>query len=405
MDTYPVYFFAASSPFIKYAVEFSENDQKIVNHLVENPIDDRFSNKSVEEDPLEQLEKFQTRVRNQNMLNLSIFDESHTNMPLKEYIRKWSNWVIDFHWIFTLKYFIEFLPTNKLLFFIKNYPSLDNFILHWMWWSYSLNKDLERFTKDPFRAIGSMPWLTYDVCQRDIDKQPKTSLELSSQKSRDSKSCALDQKLEVKSQNDSKKVLKQPSKFFQYNEFTIKTIGSILFQEEPNGIERSNFNLNNPKKLTRSQSYSNGHDIIETNVSDSFDLDKEQPPAAEIQLQDFKQTYDYLKTQTVEINKTSEEHGSPLSETTGQPRLRSKSLNNQSILNSLDCESPLVDNKENVYEDSIFNNDELDKTIVYFEMGCCDKEEISKKSSQTPPNPCDDLEKTEKLNECEKITG
>ena len=403
MDTYPVYFFAASSPFIKYAVEFTENDQKIVNHLVENPIDDRFSNKSVEEDPLEQLEKFQARVRNQNMLNLSIFDETHTNMPLKEYIRKWSNWVIDFHWIFTLKYFIEFLPTNKLLFFIKNYPSLDNFILHWMWWSYSLNKDLERFTKDPFRAIGSMPWLTYDVCHRDVDKQPKPAHELSSQKTRDTKQSASNQRVEANNETGSKKGLKQPSKFFQYNEFTIKTIGSILFQEEPSSNQKNNFNSNNPKKLTRSHSYSNEHGILEANT---HGLDKEQPRAVEIQPQDFKQTCDYLKTQMVEMNSKLEEFSSPSStESTGQFRLRSKSLNNQCFINSLNEESPLIDTKENGYDDSIFKDDELDKTIVYFEMGCCDKDEISKKSSQSLLNTSNNLEDTALPNECEQISG
>ena len=397
MDTYPVYFFAASSPFIKYSVEFTEHDERIVNHLVENPIDDRFSNKSVEEDPLEQLEKFQARVRNQNMLNLSIFDETHTNMPLKEYIRKWSNWVIDFHWIFTLKYFIEFLPTNKLLFFIKNYPSLDNFILHWMWWSYSLNKDLERFTKDPFRAIGSMPWLTYDVCHRDINKNAKPAPVSSCQKARDTKESVSTQKIDTEIENDSKKVPKQPSKFFQYNEFTIKTIGSILFQEAPpnnnSSIEKANFNLNNRKKLPRSHSYSNGEEnLVET-------VGAEVQPSVD-ESQDFKQTCGYLRTQLAETNKKLESHTSPTAEPTGQPRLRSKSLNNQCSVNSLNCELAFIDANK---DDSIFKEDELDKTIVYFDMGCCDKEEILKKSNQSPLNPCSNSEKAAESNDCCKV--
>ena len=255
LDTYPVYFFAASSPFVKYAVSFNETDRRIVQNLVDSPIDDRFNIDSVDEDPLEQLEKFQAKTRHLKEPNLTVFDEAHANMPLKEYIRKWSNWVIDFHWIFTLKYFIEFLPTNKLHFFIKNYPSLDNFILHWMWWSYSLNKDLERFTKDSFRAIGSMPWLCFDVTNEQRDKcldntashyqQTTQSLSTSDEKkpatAQQARQLQLEKAYEQKlmrhinqlaHENSQQLVPKQPSKFFQYNEFTIKTICSLLFKSE-----------------------------------------------------------------------------------------------------------------------------------------------------------------------------
>jgi hypothetical protein len=294
---------------------------------------------------LEQLEKYQAKARSEKSPNLNVFDEAHANMPLKEYIRKWSNWIIDFHWIFTLKYFIEFLPTNKLHFFIKNYPSLDNFILNWMWWSYSLNKDLECFTKDPFRAIGSMPWLSFDlnnsnkssnIFEKDprfilnnnfphqnikhfrvdsnlttnknnyydnkyllnedeeleeniqINRLNKTQLENNNQEKKYTK-----KNIDILETNETNidtfnhlknldkmsipNVPKQPSKFFQYNEFTIKTICSLLFKNENNkkfyekkainkfiNETRDIYDANNImqlKRITRSNSCSNADDI------------------------------------------------------------------------------------------------------------------------------------------------
>lgn len=94
-------------------------------------------------------------------------------MTLKNYIRKWSNWVIDIDWIFVLKFLVDILPSDKLYMFIKHYPILDNFLLNWMWWSYTLNRDLEAFTHDPFRGIGSMPWLVNDINNNSANKTDK----------------------------------------------------------------------------------------------------------------------------------------------------------------------------------------------------------------------------------------
>lgn len=223
-----------------------------------------------------------------NPMNLCVFEEAHLGMPLKEYIRKWSNWVIDFHWIFTLKYFIDFLPTNKLLFFIKNYPSLDNFILHWMWWSYTLNKDLERLTKDPFRAVGTIPWLIFDIKNENHAKIPIISDKKNGSINKKNQEASLDiikdvdKSYELKDgvkfdQNtnkfgklSSKPKEKQPSKFFQYNEVTINTICSLLFEKDQNNdkqfydkktttkyLKDKSFR----KKLIRSFSYSSTDDI------------------------------------------------------------------------------------------------------------------------------------------------
>lgn len=191
-------------------------------------------------------------------------------MTLKNYIRKWSNWVIDFHWIFVLKYLLEALPTEKLYFFIKHYPILDNFILNWMWWSYTLNRDLEVFTKDPFRGIGSMPWLINDInnnSTKKVDnnnsqtkinstnnvngstvihenKKDKNESELNSNR----KECENNQDLidsnsnEKKSQpEENQKKPNQPSKFFQFNEYTIRTIGNLFLK---NSDELDKFEVN-----------------------------------------------------------------------------------------------------------------------------------------------------------------
>jgi hypothetical protein len=165
LDTYPIYYFAASSPFVKYPTEMNKSDEILISAIIDKPIDERANNHLFQQDPLEQMERFMANER-KNDLTPPLFHESHSSMPLKEYVRKSSNWVLDFHWIFTLNYFIDLLPANKLYYFIKNYPSLDNFILYWMWWSYSLNKELERIVKDPFRCVGSMPWLELEADQQ-----------------------------------------------------------------------------------------------------------------------------------------------------------------------------------------------------------------------------------------------
>ena len=230
-------------------------------------------------------------------MNLSVFEEAHSGIPLKEYIRKWSNWVIDFHWIFTLEYFIDFLPTNKLLFFIKNYPSLDNFILHWMWWSYTLSKDLERFTKDPFRAIGSTPWLCFDI-NTDNDNESPVILSIKNDTKIEDKTLNTTKELELNEENQEKvdqnienlvdisfeSKEKQSSMFFQYNEFTIKTICSLLFNKGNNDVKQNcdkkkitkylNEILSRhcfSRKLTRSISCSNLDDIKSQMKSENRD--------------------------------------------------------------------------------------------------------------------------------------
>jgi hypothetical protein len=172
---YPIYYFAASSPFVKYPIAMSSSDERLINAMIDKPIDERTGTRLFKQDPLEQIERYMANMARRfsdddlgssssgSSNNIgSIFRETHSSMPLKEYVRKWSNWVLDFHWIFTLNYFIDLLPANKLYYFIKNYPSLDNFILYWMWWSYSLSKEVERVVQDPFRSVGSMPWLELD---------------------------------------------------------------------------------------------------------------------------------------------------------------------------------------------------------------------------------------------------
>jgi len=292
-------------------------------------------------------------------------------MPLKEYIRKWSNWVIDFHWIFTLKYFIEFLPTNKLHFFIKNYPSLDNFILHWMWWSYSLNKDLERFTKDPFRAIGSMPWLTYDVCDRDIDKNEIKETETKAKTNKILSPKEVDVQIKGKIQT-------QPSKFFQYNEFTIKTIGTLLFQDENSKSKfEDSTNVVN-KNLSRSISYSNVDNIQEQLQSHTSYVTNQASL-------NFKDTCNYLKAQMTEMSAKIENLNlSP--ESLNQNRIRSKSHSGQTFIN--DVNSYTLDNSVPNDDDNVFKDEELDKTIVYFEMGFCDKDEIEASQKEQNSDKC-----------------
>ena len=280
----PVYFFAGSSPFVKYAVDLNQKDEKLVSYLIENPLDDNFKEEDIEQDPLDNLEKYQTKIKNENDLKtMSQFTEAHAAMPLKKYIRRWSNWVIDLHWLFTLKYFMESLPSAKLYYFIKNYPILDNFILHWMWWSYSLNKDIEIFTKDAFRAIGSMPWLVNDVKKLAEKTKKLNNRKAKKQRQTPSKKKAQAHNLD-KEKNSARKdethlIPKQPSKFFQYNEMTMKTIDSILFQNENDNLKKfeqlinaetkfhniKNSNLNS-KKSNRSNS-SNDVTIIDPELN------------------------------------------------------------------------------------------------------------------------------------------
>lgn len=161
----------------------NETDKKIIDHLVEKPIEDVFRTETPRQDPLEMLEKFQAKLRqetqDQNKLFSEIFNPAQmNNVGFKKYIRRWSNWVIDFNWIYSLKFFLENLHESKMFYLIKNYPILDNYVLHWMWWSYSLNKDMEFYTKDAFRGVGSMPWLIHD----DINNNNKKKKNLNKKK-------------------------------------------------------------------------------------------------------------------------------------------------------------------------------------------------------------------------------
>ena len=213
-----------------------------------------------------------------------MFSKAHAEMPLKMYIKKWSNWVVDLHWLFTLKYFMESLPSAKLYYFIKNYPILDNFILHWMWWSYSLNKDIEIFTEDAFRAIGTMPWLMNDIkigesaqskvkiddkkkmknknSPKKSKKTMKTTEKKSSKKGEKNKNQT---KLEPKNEEQ---IPEQPSKFFQYNEITMKTIGSILFQNENENLKKfDQFKINPKNKLLQLKKSILNHNITKRSNS------------------------------------------------------------------------------------------------------------------------------------------
>ena len=306
---------------------FTEKDEEMVEYLVNKPIDDKFCRETSEQDPLELLQNFQEKSRLEKEPNLTIFEEAHPSIPLKEYIRKWCSWVIDFHWLFTLKYFIELLPTNKLYYFIKNYPSLDNFVLHWMWWSYLLNKDLERFTKDPFRGIGSTPWLNDDIGTKNQDK-PKERV--------DEKPTA------STSQKSARAIQKQPSKFFQYDELTIKTIGSILFQSENN---KNSININNSSTSRRNS--------------------KKRANFLKISVK----THDFIDNAINEFNMI--EDNSNKSET----------------------------NTETKIVDDLSTNDDMDKTVVHFDLG--PKEEAENEvSSSKETNPAIDLKTyiEEKLN-------
>ncbi len=157
---------------------------------MEQPLDAKFNPDRVEQDPLDDLERHQATLKNESLFSgvnnfyqyqappiipPTRYDESmslvsNEALQLKRFMRRWSSWIVDFHWVYTLKYLIETLPTNKLAHFLKSYPILDNFIVHWMWWSYLLSKDLEVLTKDVFSGIGSMPWLVNDVRN---DKPPQ----------------------------------------------------------------------------------------------------------------------------------------------------------------------------------------------------------------------------------------
>jgi hypothetical protein len=149
----------------------NEKDKKVIKALVNMPLDSKYTTEKIDQDPVDELEKYQIKLKPEAFLNPIIpprYNENLTqvnnsSVQLKKYIRRLSNWIVDFHWIFTLKFLVETLPTNKLYQFIKTYPILDNFILQWMWWSYMLNKDLEILTKDQFSGCGSMPWLCTDV--------------------------------------------------------------------------------------------------------------------------------------------------------------------------------------------------------------------------------------------------
>jgi hypothetical protein len=178
-------------------------DEKLISYLVEQPLDVNFKPEHVDEDPLDQLEKFQAKIKNENDVEqLALFMNAHAEMPLKRYIRRWSNWVVDLHWLFTLQYFMESLPSAKLYYFIKNYPILDNFILHWMWWSYSLNKDIEIFTKDSFRAVGTMPWLVNDI---NLSEESLTKVEVSVNKKKKKKSTSVKRKKNTEGQKLKKR--------------------------------------------------------------------------------------------------------------------------------------------------------------------------------------------------------
>ena len=260
-----MYFFAGSSPFVKYGVELNEQDEKLISYLIEKPLDDNFKVEHIEEDPLDNLEKYQTKIKNENdVKTMAEFTEAHAAMPLKKYIRRWSNWVVDLHWLFTLKYFMESLPSAKLYYFIKNYPILDNFILHWMWWSYSLNKDIEIFTKDSFRAIGSMPWLVNDV-KKNTDAKVKTRKTAKQQRDKPKKKAA------SKHKRKEAAIPKQPSKFFQYNEVTMKTIGSILFQNENDNLKKFDQLLNAEHKHLKLK-HSTLHHTKSNRSNSSYDV-------------------------------------------------------------------------------------------------------------------------------------
>jgi hypothetical protein len=62
-DTYPVYFFASSSPFVKCSIRFNDNDRRIVQYLVDFPLDERFHVDSIHVDTIEQLEKSHQKSR------------------------------------------------------------------------------------------------------------------------------------------------------------------------------------------------------------------------------------------------------------------------------------------------------------------------------------------------------
>jgi hypothetical protein len=58
-----------------------------------------------------------------------------------------------------IKYFKDYLSTDKLNILINHYPTLDNFKLNWNWWTYKTNRELERLYNDPLISAGSIPWL------------------------------------------------------------------------------------------------------------------------------------------------------------------------------------------------------------------------------------------------------
>lgn len=117
-----------------------------------------------------------------------------------------------------------------------------------MWWSYSLNKDLERLTKDPFRAIGTMPWLVFDADFKENEaekpvvglKTPKTAeeiLELEEEYKRRVQvylSCLRSEQMERPRQKRSW------SRFFEYNRATVDTVYQMRTSnaEESEALDR-----------------------------------------------------------------------------------------------------------------------------------------------------------------------
>ena len=331
-----------------------------------------------------------------------MFNEAHSDMPLKKYIRRWTNWVIDFHWIFTLKYFIEKLPTNKLYYFIKNYPILDNFILHWMWWSYSINKDLEVFTSDPFRGIGTTPWLMSEISNKNLgeflqnhynmnDNSNKESLIPSNQaKMGQLEANHENQKKETSSSQSLKNPIpKQPSKFFQYNEFTMKTIGSILFQNESfkkfdellnaENIKVKSSSTNPHKKYARSNSYSSSNDsLFDQNKSDSDEHESDSPSnwMNDTPLLNYEQTCEYLKAEFKKINDRMNSSDSNDDEC-NEPSYtihkgRSKSVNDDVVNKSSGNAENELSSIASETDESLFKEDELENTVI--DAGAANKE-------------------------------
>lgn len=298
MDNNPVYYFASASPFIKQEQELNDIDVKIINELQDKLIDERLfiylkHSESInllndfelyQQQQLQNSKTKESQIKNDsnatsyntndinnlldskemnindvnNQLNIQlehIFNDTHWLLPLKEYIRKISNWVIDVHWILILKYFIDTLPTHKLNKFIQKYPTLDNFILNWMYYSYEINNNLEQYTKDPFSACGTMPWLLTDYESR-LNTAGKSLFYLLNNSLNQTYAYNIFKQSQLLNQQNQK----QESRYFQYNEYTIKLINSLLFPNESqlstsldnhNGLLNKNngIHLNNRHKI------------------------------------------------------------------------------------------------------------------------------------------------------------